>query len=193
LFAPGAVVDMDKAVTLDAGEQVKIVTEAGDAIVLKGPYAGKPSQIPAHSPMRVPYVALIAADTSAAPVGSVPTDPWAVDFGRDASGSACVKEGQYISFHRDDVAGASGFEVRSAGNWKNGGAWKAGEHDVTIGTSYPLRAGGDYTAARDDGVSVSLTVVSDPFASDKMRAAWLNLIGCGAQARIFAARGAAAQ
>jgi hypothetical protein len=178
---------MGRPLTLDAGQQVKLITEGGDAIVLKGPYVGSPSQIPAHSPLRTPFATLLPA--AALPGAGAAQDPWAIDFDRDRGGSVCVKEGQYVSFHRDDIARDAAFEVRSAGSWKNGSRWKPGERDVTIGTSYPLREGGDYTAWRDDDTTVTIVVISEAPMTDRMRAAWLNLIGCGAQAKLFAARG----
>ncbi len=185
LFAPGAVVDLGRQITLSDGERVKLVTENGDGIALKGPYVGSPSQIPAGSPMRTPWAALSLGGAVGA---DAPSDPWAVDFDRDRDGRACVKEGQYISFHRGAGAPDSGFAVRSAGSWHNDARWSPGERDKTIGTSYPLRVDGDYTVARDDGATVTLVVVSDSLPTDRMRAAYLNLIGCGAQAKLFAAR-----
>jgi len=186
LFAPGTVVDLGRQITLSDGERVKFVTEGGDGIALKGPYVGSPSQIPAGSPLRTPWAALFPQGGG---VGAdAPSDPWAVDFDRDRDGKACVKEGQYISFHRGAGAPDTGFAVRSAGNWHNDARWSPGERDKTIGTSYPLRVDGDYTVARDDGATVTLVVISDSLPTDRMRAAYLNLIGCGAQAKLFAAR-----
>jgi hypothetical protein len=191
-LTPGGTVDGTKPLKLDLGQQITLISPAGDTIKIDGPYNQAP-EAAASAPDGAGVVSslktLVATrDASTTTFGVVrgttaagPTDPWFIDA--TATGDRCVRGKDKVMLWRGQTAKASQLQITPGDHsWRANTTWPSGADSIGI-DRLPMSDGQIYLIDLDGKQAVlTFHFVPDRLTTNAMRAAWMAYIGCSGQA-----------
>lgn len=190
---PGAKIPSDMVVKLGPGARLTLVTSNGETIRLRGPFEDLPVRdvsntqgvvdslrkmmVTPTSGTLTPGVVRSGGDLTELP------GPWLVDVSRP--GTRCIREGEPIVLWRPTKAvAAEPLSVTPIDRgWEAKGNWPAGVDTVTMPASLPLTNGNTFKIeVGHTEHPLMFQVVPKGLENDKMRAAWMDEVGCASQA-----------
>jgi hypothetical protein len=193
----GEKLDGSKALKLDLGQRVSLVTADGRTIKLKGPSNVPPA--PENDVNGNDVVNSLkgminarAADTTSAGIirngtaSFTQPSPWLVEILNN--GDRCLLAGtKTILWREDRPATANTLEITPADrSWTANAAWPSGSDRLSLPENLTLNDGQAYLVSLD-GAAVTLTihVIPATVKSDAAKAAWMIEVGCEPQAKAF--------
>jgi hypothetical protein len=195
-LAPGSTIDGTKPLKLDLGQQITLITPAGDTIKLDGPYNQAPEAAASagdDNGVVSSLKTLVATrDASTSTYGVVrgattkgPDDPWLIDA--TTTGDRCIVRGQTAMLWREDTRDAAELEITPADrSWRANATWPKGSGSIGIGR-LPMSDGLTYLVDVDGKEAVlTFHYVPERLDNNAMRAAWMGYIGCSGQAALLA-------
>lgn len=198
-FENGQVLEDPLDLTLAGGERVVLLSDRGDVLEIKGPFAGRPDALAADNfdvtdalarlidnPDHV-YARLGATRAAGTAVHSRPDGAaWHLD--PFASGGQCIAEGMTPVFRRADTTGTLQLVLQRPGSAGSGVIeWATGAAEAQWPAEIPLRDDDLYVVRREgwvDGTMFRLAILPAPVRENLTSAiAWLAVHGCKAQAQ----------
>ncbi len=198
--AGGQLLKDGETLEVPTGASVTLVSAAGAALTIDGPYSGVPgSDSGGGSGGDNALVSslsglLSAGDKKATSLGVMrsgvskdPDDPWTVNIGR--SGKQCVRAGVSAVLWRSDSKKATVLKIKNSATKKRSETgWPAGADTLTWpdgstvndGESFVIRTEGSRAAKK-----VTLFVVPADLPSVAHEAVWMAQKGCSMQAKLL--------
>lgn len=195
----GQVIEGSKILTLEAGQSVSLISDAGQLLQLSGPY--KEAPVPegseqASGSIQVALANLMStsgSESSSLGVARSADDvfnmagnkwlpnPWLIDVSK--GGDQCHHQGQPVVFWRPESDAQVGVKVRvGEGVWAARTDWAGGKSKLAVpetmplldGETYKIEVGGQETAA-------TLHIVPETVTAKPAQAAWMQAKGCKSQ------------
>jgi hypothetical protein len=191
----GDIVDSTKALDLDEGQRVTLVTPDGKTVKLRGPFHQSPigGDATGNSVTVALSGLLVQKDVRTADVGVVRAgtvvhlpEPWVVDVSH--AGNRCFREGEPVVFWRDTQTATRELSVTPLDRaWRETAAWTKGSDRLPAPKDLPLPGRVTYLVDIGDGpVAVTLIKIPASMNNDRMRAAWMFEKACNLQAETLA-------
>ncbi len=190
---PGAKIPSNVVVKLGAGARLTLVTANGETIRLRGPFEDLPVRDVANTQGVVDSLRkmMVAPSSGALTPGVVRSGgdlidlpgPWLVDVSRP--GTRCIREGEPVVLWRPVKAvAAEALSITPIDRgWEAKGSWPAGLDTVTMPATLPLTSGNTFKVEVGQVEHpLMFQVVPKSLDNDKMRAAWMDEVGCNSQA-----------
>jgi len=195
-ITPGAILKSEGPIDITDGGSVKMISESGKTIVLKGPHSGGISQPtgPANSKLVAALSSIVSGDDGGgSTLGAVRAgktaaklpDPWVLNIGR--SGNHCIKSGSAVLWRSTHATPRSLSLKNRTDKSKAKVVWPKGEErmewpesvKLTDGATYLVRLKGDSLATK-----IILHQMPKGINSGLDEALWMGEQGCNAQARM---------
>ena len=200
----GAVIDGNRALTLEAGSKVTLVGADGSSVTLQGPSTAAPVQItrarqaPNSEKTIVKILGALLSDdrrstkalgvVRSATVSSFdpPPNEWAVNI--DQSGTRCIG-GDIAMLWRSDAIHKATINIRRAGSVRTAKAvWPEGQEFLAINRNV-FQNGQNYVIALNGrAVEIKVNVMPRGLNSTAEQAAWMARSNCKAQALVMVNR-----
>jgi hypothetical protein len=194
---PGQSVDGAKAMSLEDGQTVTLLSAGGQIVKLAGPYNGAPDsgmKRTDSTDMQQAMAALISerkARTSE--VGIVRgkevilPDPWVVDVTNP--GTSCIEAGKPVVLWRSaPLNETSVIFTPKDQSWTMKGTWPASADRITLPATMPLRDQTDYVVALGERLEpVTVRLIPKTINNDVMRASYMIEVGCDNQVNALVA------
>lgn len=190
---PGAKIPSNVVVKLGAGARLTLVTQNGETIRLRGPFEDLPVRDVANTQGVVDSLRkmMVAPSSGALTPGVVRSGgelielpaPWLVDVSRP--GTRCIREGEPVVLWRPvKAAAAEALSITPIDRgWEAKGSWPAGIDTVTMPATMPLTSGNTFKIEVGQVEHpLMFQVIPKSLDNDKMRAAWMDEVGCSSQA-----------
>jgi hypothetical protein len=189
-FQPGASIDSGRALHLNAGQHLSLISQSGNSITLDGPFNGVPTAAGKVTSQRSIVASLFTEQqartsevgtTRAKDYRKIP-GPWLIDVGH--SGDACISASVKPVFWRPSAANTVTVTVMpNDRSWRAVATWPAGRDRIELGSGAPLRPGWVYFVALNGAeVAIRLHDVPATLVNDSMRTTWMVDEGCEQQA-----------
>jgi hypothetical protein len=195
---PGSSVNVENDLLLKEGESVSLMSPSGKIIEINGPHNSKPlnsgkSESSGISDALKQLLAFNESDTtemgvtrsatsvldSAGQYGWVP-EPWVVDISR--GGDQCVPAGKPPVFWKNTGPMAQVGLNADNGNFIANTEWPENVAKIVAPENMPVLDGGQYEFKINDEVVKSVFHIIPSTVSEVQQAAWMNEVGCVAQA-----------
>jgi len=190
---PGAKVPSNTVIKLGAGARLTLVTANGETIRLRGPFEDLPVRDVNNTQGVVDSLRkMMVTPTSGALTPGVVRSggdlidlpaPWLIDVSRP--GTRCILEGEPVMLWRPaKAAAAEPLSITPIDRgWEAKGSWPAGLDTVTMPATLPLTSGNTFKVEVGQVEHpLMFQVVPKSLVNDKMRAAWMDEVGCSSQA-----------
>jgi len=190
---PGEKISADAVVKLPPGARLTLVTPNGETIRLRGPFEDLPVRSVGNTQgvvdslrkmMVTPTSGTLTPGVvrSGSDVIELPS-AWLIDVSRP--GTRCIAQGEPVVLWRP--AAATVAETLSITpinrGWEAKGAWPVGRDTVTMPATLPLTSGDTFKVeVGKEEHALLFQVIPKSLDNDRMRAAWMEEVGCTSQA-----------
>lgn len=175
-LAVGEVLHADENVVLKQGQAVTLINESGNFIDLQGPHSGAVNDQNEPNPQGLSEAlqALLASSNF-----KQARSPWVLDV--DAGGHQCVEEGQSLVLWKEN-SDTSVLNIAAGTDYASSTNWPAEVNSINAPSDVPVIDGENYRFKVGDKESVIRLEVVPANLAPAQQAAWLNNMGCAAQA-----------
>ncbi|HUZ74638.1 MAG TPA: hypothetical protein VMU87_16760 [Stellaceae bacterium] len=196
-LTPGQQIDGSKPFALHDGQEVTLMSSAGQLITLEGPSDAAPDRhVSGGSTDVASAVAALITERKArtSEVGVVRGEkdvvlpsPWVVDVTHP--GTSCVQLGEPVVLWRSgDYSDAAVSIAPADRSWVVSGRWPANAAELSMPATLPLRDQTSYViSVGGKQAPVTLRIIPSAVGNDVMRASWMSQVGCDNQANALLA------
>jgi len=198
-FAPGAMLDGDKPITLPEKSKLVLISDAGKTVSLSGPFSGKPGTggKAADSRLTTALATLVrtsqedANSVGAIRAASIKTRADALMVNLSESGDYCIADPKAVEMTRYADEKWPTVSVNAVkGDKVSDLSWPAGGNHAAWPEALPIEDGATYLVSqqgKDSRTMLVLHLIEDKAPTDAHRAVFMAEKGCLEQAKMLLA------